>query len=82
MDFIKAALPWILMGIPVAIIVANLGAIMETQSVEKRTKRSGMGIGLGLLLGLILGSTGFFGELTGMAIGLLWGMAITVLVTK
>lgn len=72
--FLRAALPWVLTGVPLAILLANLGAKREDES---RSSRIATGAALGLMLGVALNSTGIWdSHALGFAIGPLWGMAL------
>lgn len=74
-EFVTAALPWILMGIALAILAVNHG--MENQKDEKKRSRIAMGAGFGLLFGVMLNSCGLWADhALGIAIGPLWGMAL------
>lgn len=76
--FISSALPWVLMGIALAILAVNHG--MERQKEEKRGERIALGAALGLLLGVALNGCGLWeSHALGLAIGPLWGMALASL---
>ena len=75
--FLRAALPWVLTGVPLAILAANLGAKEEDGA---RSSRIATGAALGLMLGVALNSTGLWGShALGLAIGPLWGMALAAI---
>ena len=71
-EFILAALPWILTGIPIAVLCAALH--------QKKRESIALGASLGLLLGVALNGCGLWeSHALGFAIGPLWGMAIAAL---
>ena len=75
--FLRAALPWVLTGVPLAILAANLGAKTED---SVRSSRIATGAALGLMLGAALDSTGLWdSHALGLAIGPLWGMALAAI---
>ena len=51
-EFVLSALPWVMMGIALAILAVNQG--LETQKDEKRDAHIATGAALGLLLGVAL----------------------------
>lgn len=78
MDFISAALPWIICGLCVAIICAKLGTRKKQE--EGLGQRISLGISLGLLLGVALNSADIFaGHGTGLALGPLIGLTLAAL---
>lgn len=80
-DFIAAALPWVLMGLALAILAAN--HVMEKQNDEKRDTSVAFGAGFGLLLGVTLNSCGLWeNHLLGLALGPLLGMAAASLISR
>lgn len=75
--FLRVALPWVLTGVPLAILAANLGAKKED---SVRSSRIATGAALGLMLGAALDSTGLWdSHALGLAIGPLWGMALAAI---
>ena len=52
-EFVTAALPWVLVGIALALLAVNCG--MEKQKDEKKSASITVGAGLGLLLGVEIG---------------------------
>ena len=77
-EFISSALPWILMGIALAILAVN--HCLEQQKEEKRGERIALGAALGLMLGVALNGCGLWeSHALGLAIGPLWGMALASL---
>lgn len=78
--FLRSALPWVLIGVPVAILAVNLGQARER---EVHAQRIAIGISLGLLLGVALNGAGIWGSHSlGFAIGPLWGMALATIHTR
>lgn len=77
-DFLLAALPWVLMALPAAILAANHG--LQQQTDKQRSTRIATGAALGLLLGVALNGCGLWeSHALGFAIGPLWGMALATL---
>lgn len=72
-EFLFAAMPWIIMGIALAILAVNYG-------VKKRCAHIAAGAGFGLLLGVTLNSCGLWeNHILGIVLGLLCGMALGAL---
>lgn len=71
-DFIMAALPWICIGIAIALFAANYGAAKKAKDDEKEYGNyMTEGMCLGMCVGTALGGNGLsFGMLIGMAIGM------------
>lgn len=77
-EFISSALPWVLMGIALAILAVN--HCLEQQKEEKRGERIALGAALGLMMGVALNGCGLWeSHALGLAIGPLWGMALASL---
>ena len=77
-EFVLSALPWVMMGIALAILAVNQG--LETQKDEKRDAHIATGAALGLLLGVALNNCGFWeNHALGLALGPLWGMALAAI---
>ncbi|MDO4483671.1 MAG: hypothetical protein Q4C54_04355 [Clostridia bacterium] len=75
--FIKAALPWILCGLPIAIICSR--DFKVRQSGGKVDPAILAGLGLGLVGGVALNRVGLWdNHIFGIAIGVLWGLAIVI----
>ncbi|MCI7813998.1 MAG: hypothetical protein SO016_09320 [Lachnospiraceae bacterium] len=73
--FISSALPWVMMGIALALLAVNHGR--EKQKDERRGTRIAVGAGLGFLLGVALNSCGLWEEhMIGFLLGPLWGMTL------
>lgn len=77
-EFITAALPWILMGLALAVFFANQARPKDEEEQEQQEQKMTAGILLGLLLGIALNEFGWWeSPALGLAIGPLWGMALT-----
>ena len=80
MEFISAALPWILCGVAVAVICAGMGRKRTKEKGEALEKRMALGTALGLLFGVALNGLGLWdNDGLGFALGPLWGMALATL---
>lgn len=78
-EFVFAALPWVLMGLALAVLAAN----HITKKNEKRGTYIALGAGLGLLLGAVLNSCGLWADQAlGYAMGPLLGMAAASLIPE
>lgn len=65
-SFIKAALPWILLGLALAFFAVN-------SVKEKKNSNVAVSMAIGILVGIVLGVTGVLDYATGISIGALWG---------
>ena len=80
-EFMFAALPWVLMGLALAVLAAN--HITKKQKHEKQGTYIALGAGLGLLLGAVLNSCGLWADQAlGYAMGPLLGMAAASLIPE
>lgn len=78
-EFIWAALPWVFMGVAVAVICANLGR-KQTKKDKKLAETIAVGLALGLIFGVTLNHCGLWdNHLLGFAVGPLWGMALATI---
>ena len=78
MSFLLSALPWVIYGLCVAVICANLGSRKKQE--EGLGQRISLGISLGLLLGVTLNSLGLWtNHGTGLALGPLIGLTLAIL---
>ena len=91
LHFISTALPWVIIGISVALIVANSGKSKNVAS--KKTKHyevnSGhkddylsIGICVGMCCGVVLGTTGIISLEYGISFGMLIGVVVGMLIKK
>ena len=83
LDFIKAALPWIAMGLLLAIFFARSAAKKrKNENEETKDDYGAEGMCLGMCLGTAIGSS--FGNNTGIGIslGMLIGLAIGTCLKK
>ena len=82
-QFVFAALPWILCGIAVAVICAGMSRKKSKEEEKALEKRMALGTSLGLLFGVALNSLGLWeNDGIGIALGPLWGMALATLYRK
>lgn len=78
-EFLLAALPWIFIGVAVAVICANLGK-KQTKKDKKLADTIAVGLALGLLFGVALNYCGLWeNHAFGFAIGPLWGIALATI---
>ena len=79
-EFILAALPWVLTGVPIASVCAGLPRTGSKEGTNRRGQRMAAGMALGLLWGVALNSLNLWeNHALGFAIGPLWGMALATL---
>ncbi len=75
-DFITAALPWVMMGLALAVLAASY-AREKKEDQKKRNELQLGGMALGMLLGVALGITGLLeNHALGISLGALWGLVI------
>jgi len=82
LEFVRAALPWVLAGVAVAVLCVRHGK--QKQQEELRQDCSGEGMCLGMCLGVAM-ATAFGGTENlglGLSLGMLVGMAIGACVEK
>ena len=81
-EFVRAALPLVLLGLALAMIAAGFARKESPETAERRRRHMGLGAGVGLMLGVVLSLFGLWQSL-GLSIGLctLWGMALGSLVS-
>ncbi len=78
-EFVLAALPWILVGLAVAIICVGLNEKDAETNEKERQQHIALGLSLGLLWGVALNHCGLWeNHALGLALGPLWGMALAV----
>lgn len=79
-EFILAALPWVMAGIPLAILCAAMARKRTKAEQKKLSERMSLGIALGLLWGVAMNGCGLWeSHVLGFALGPLWGMALAAL---
>ena len=77
--FVTSALPWVMMGIALAIVAVHGGV---KKGRDKDTHMA-LGAGLGLMLGVALNGCGLWTDhAIGIALGPLWGMALACVFEK
>lgn len=95
-DFLSAALPWVLIGIAIAIIAANFGRKTrklntkeqknsdEANSPNRDDKGNYMSVGmcLGICIGTVFSSTGIVPLSYGISLGMLIGMVVGICIKK
>lgn len=75
-DFITAALPWVMMGLALAVLAASY-AREKKEDQKKRNELQLGGMALGMLLGVALGITGLLeNHALGISLGAPWGLVI------
>lgn len=78
MSFLLAALPWLICGLCIAVICANLGTRKKQE--KGLGQRISLGMSLGLLLGVAMNSLDLWANHgTGLALGPLIGLTLAVL---
>lgn len=78
MNFLSAALPWVICGLCVAVICARVG--FRKKQEEGLGQRISLGLSLGLLLGVTLNGLGLWASHgTGLALGPLIGLTLATL---
>ena len=84
-DFILSALPFVLMGLALAVFAAGQVRKKKSSDQEKQEnhKRGGknipLGMALGMLAGVAFGTAGVLDLATYMSLGTLWGIVIASL---
>ena len=88
-EFMTAALPWVLMGLALAIIAVKLKEKKSEEKSEeyseeksKMDKKVSYGMCIGMGFGVVLQSATSMNLGTSLAIGALWGMAIALSLEK
>ena len=87
-EFLKAAFPWIIMGVAVALF-----AVYHVQSKKRAAGEDGEqskpkedflqeGMCIGMCLGVMLGSTGVCDLATGISLGMLFGEVVGMFIKK
>lgn len=75
-DFITAALPWIIIGIAIALLAVNAG------KRKKGDDNMSEGMCIGMCIGVALGASGVIDLGLGISLGMLAGMAVGSCVKK
>lgn len=79
-EFFEAALPWVLMGIAIAIIMAGFTHKETEEYKKKHEKKLASGAAFGLLLGVMLNGCKFWdNHILGLCAGPLFGMALATI---
>lgn len=79
-DFITAALPWVLMGLALAVIAAAFAEARKNENEKEFGRRLAAGAGLGVVAGAVLFACGFLeSSAVCLAMGPLLGMAAAAL---
>lgn len=95
-DFLLAALPWVIMGIAIAVIAANFSRIKrkpntkeQENSVEANSPNTengenymSVGMCLGMCVGTVFSSTGMIPLSYGISFGMLIGMVAGMRIQK
>lgn len=84
LDFIKAALPWVVMGVVIAIFAAQNSKRKKAMGKDKKKQESYINEGMcvGLCLGVCIASAGVWDMGIGISLGLCAGLLIGSLVKK
>lgn len=94
LEFVITALPWIGLGVCIAIIIAKyskkrklkkendvkLSNTTEEGQKEEKTDYMTMGMSIGMCLGLLFSTTGLISLAYGISFGMLIGMSIGMLI--
>ncbi len=82
-SFLRAALPWIFIGISIAIIAVHHFKNRETNNGKKdKDNRMNEGMCIGMCLGVVLGTSGVCEIATGISMGMFLGMVIGMYIKK
>lgn len=91
-DFLKAAFPWVVIGVAIALFAANHAKTKkqkadegngETSDSEKaQENRMTEGMSIGMCLGVMFGTTGVCDLATGISLGMLLGMVVGMSMKK
>lgn len=86
MDFLKAAFPWMIMGIAVAVFAANhIRGKKQADDQDKKKdegNRQAEGMSIGMCMGVLFGTTGICDLATGISLGMLLGLVIGMSIKK
>ena len=75
-DFITAALPWIIIGIAIALLAVNAGK--RKKGEKKADDNMSEGMCIGMCIGVALGASGVIDLGLGISLGMLAGMGVDV----
>lgn len=82
-DFISAALPWVIMGLSVAVFAVYLN---NGKRKKNHDEKSGdylpVGMSMGMCIGVMLGSSDIIGLGLGISLGTFIGMLIGMCIKK
>ena len=81
-DFVLAALPWVLMGVALAVVATLFARREKTGRKPVKETYMGEGVALGMLFGVAIGSTGAVELSTGLSMGLMLGMVVGLCIEK
>lgn len=95
-DFLLAALPWVLIGIAIAIIAANIGRKKkklnakgqenpdeaDSHNIDYKENYMSQEMCLGMCIGTVLSSTGIVPLSYGISFGMLIGMVVGICIKK
>ncbi len=82
-DFLTSALPWVAIGICVALLFANHAKKKKTASDEDAGENHMTdGMCVGMCLGVALGTTGVVNLAVGISMGMLLGMCVGMTIKK
>lgn len=77
-DFVKAAAPWVIMGIALAVLFAHSAVKKKKHSNDYSTE----GMSLGMCFGIAIGTALKSNIAMGLSLGMLAGMAIGSCIAK
>ena len=81
-DFVLAALPWVLMGVALAVVATLFARREKTGRKPVKETYMGEGVALGMLFGVAIGSTGTVELSIGLSMGLMLGMVVGMCIEK
>jgi len=82
LDFLLAALPWMIMGIAVTIAAVNFSGKREKLNIEEQKDYMSAGMCFGMCFGSVLGSLGVVSLSYGISFGMLIGMVLGMCIKK
>ena len=81
-EFIQAALPWVLMGIAMAVAAVTLSGRKKKAGSGEKNSYAGEGMAVGMCLGVAMGSSGVMELSMGLSLGMLLGLVIGMSMEK